>query len=117
MEHQPDITFVGAFRTEDDAEMLQAYTATVTANVSPKAPQGFKEFFHRVKEINPIESRADVYEVPGHQWYGDSYTDVFEVIYEYPEYFDVVSVESEDIDNNIIEKVSLDELVGIGFFS
>lgn len=39
MTKMPDITFVGAFRTDEDDELLQTYTASVTANVSKKAPK------------------------------------------------------------------------------
>lgn len=117
MTKPPDITFVGAFRTYEDDELLQTYTASVTANVSKKAPKGFKEFFLAVKEINPLTLGGDLYTQSGHEWDGDNYTDVFDVIQDYPEYFKVISVESQDLDEKVIEKVNLDDLSNVIFYS
>lgn len=104
---QDAYVFDGRFAT-DNSDDADVFSATVWMKIADSAPRGFKEFFYAVWEYDD-EFDDGRFEKRDRIWDEEHYTEVDDVLFAFPSFFEVMRVE-EDFYGPF---VSLDNLLRI----
>lgn len=95
-----DIIFEGIFLTNDNDGRItpSSYKVEVDLSFDDHVPEGFTDFFYDVKSFHKDEETFHDILLVDRTWDGETYSDVIDVIMDFPEFFVITSPKDTELD-------------------